>query len=264
MTAALLQSLIFALVLSSLVGFFSFKVGFLTCSGAVAALFLGTAILGFGGWEAVVPFIAFFLSSSLLSKARALSHPHIEDAKTSRRDAAQVLANGGVAVLILTAQVVSGSDLYPSYLGAVAAANADTWSTELGIQFGRNPRLLFSGRAVPPGTSGGVTSAGLIAALLGAILIAGAGYWSTTNITKPGVWAVVIAGFAGSICDSFLGALWQRRNLCSVCGKTTEDAVHCGRKSAYAEGIRWLNNDAVNLSCTVCGAFIAGILVYGF
>ncbi len=264
MTAAHLQSLMLALILSGLVGFLSFKLGFLTSSGAVAALFLGTVILGFGGWDAVFPMMAFFVSSSLLSKACARSHPHREAVKSSRRDAAQVLANGGAAALLVTAQAMSGFNFYPAFLGAVAAANADTWSTELGMQFGRKPRLLFGKCPVPPGTSGGVTAAGFIAALLGAILIAWTGYWSAPTITKVGVWAVVIAGFAGSISDSLLGAFWQRRNRCAVCGTTTEDDIHCDRKSAYAGGIRWLNNDAVNLFCTVCGAVIAGILTYGF
>jgi uncharacterized protein (TIGR00297 family) len=262
MTAEFPHGLIPALILSGLIGFLSCRAGFLTRSGAVAAFFLGTAILWFGGWEAVFPLLTFFVSSSLLSKARARSFPLAETAKSSRRDAAQVLANGGVAGLLVTAQALSGFALYPAFLGAVAAANADTWSTELGILFGRNPRALFSRRAVPPGTSGGVTSAGFIAALLGAILIAWVGSWSASAVSRVGVWAVVAAGFVGSFCDSLLGAFWQRRNLCTVCGKTTEDDEHCDQKSVYVGGIRWLNNDIVNLFSTICGALCAGVLAY--
>ena len=57
--------------------------------------------------------------------------------------------------------------------GAIAAATADTWSTEIGTVLGGTPRhLITTGREVPPGTSGGVTIAGTLSGLTGSVLAA--------------------------------------------------------------------------------------------
>ena len=54
--------------------------------------------------------------------------------------------------------------------GALAAVNADTWSTELGVLSSGRPRLITSLKPVEKGTSGGVSLVGTLAALAGAAL----------------------------------------------------------------------------------------------
>ncbi len=55
--------------------------------------------------------------------------------------------------------------------GALAAANADTWGTELGVLSLQRPRRIVGGQHVEPGTSGAVSSVGLLASVAGAALI---------------------------------------------------------------------------------------------
>ncbi|MEZ4523276.1 MAG: DUF92 domain-containing protein [Thermomicrobiales bacterium] len=50
-----------------------------------------------------------------------------------------------------------------------AAATSDTWATELGIRSGQMPRYVLSGRPVAAGLSGGITPAGTLASVAGAI-----------------------------------------------------------------------------------------------
>ena len=119
---------------------------------------------------------------------------------------------------------------------------------------GGSPRLILSGRKAAPGTSGGITTPGTIAALSGALAVA--------VVTRLVGWpiplhAVFSGGFAGSIFDSVLGAAVQERRWCPDCEAETERRIHsCGTSSVYRGGIRGCNNDVVNLMSTIAGAVV--------
>jgi uncharacterized protein (TIGR00297 family) len=261
LTFTMFECIIGALALAAAFSALSFRLKLLTHSGAAAAAVLGTVILGLGGWAWILSLLAFFISSSLLSKARKHQSKAPEEAKGSRRDAVQVLANGGLAGAILLAQRFLQVDLYPAYLGALAAVNADTWSTEIGMMLGRNPRSIVTSKAVVAGTSGGVTLYGLMGALLGAILIAAVGKLTAPQgLTSSALLLIMAAGFSGSVFDSLLGATLQEKRRCRVCGKTTEILRHCEQSTERIGGIPGLNNDAVNFLCGVLGAAIAFLI----
>jgi Raf kinase inhibitor-like YbhB/YbcL family protein/uncharacterized protein (TIGR00297 family) len=214
--------------------------------------------------------IAFFISSSLLSRLFSRSKKRLEEkfSKGHRRDAAQVLANGGIAGLcVLLWQVFPGT-LWPwlAFAGALAAANADTWATELGVLSKTPPRSIRTGRVVEPGDSGGVSRMGLIAATGGSLLIAGLAVLPWPGLpSEPGLETsglvtllITLAGLGGSLVDSLLGATVQVIYTCPACGKETErHPLHrCGTKTVYKRGWWWMNNDAVNAFCTTSGVII--------
>ncbi len=236
----------------------------LSGSGAAAAVVVGTAIFGLGGWRWASVMIGFFVLSSLLSRAgRRRKRPaegFVE--KGSRRDAVQVLANGGIGALVA---VIHGFDpsvalLFPAFLGSMAAATADTWSTEIGSLSSKPPRSILSWKHVPTGSSGGVTVLGLVGALAGATIIGLIG--GVANLSAVAlVVAGVIAGFTGSLFDSVLGATVQRVNRCPQCMTLTERAVHdCGTPTVVARGWRFIDNDMVNAMTTLYGAFCGALL----
>lgn len=242
----------------------------LSRSGAVAAAVVGAIIFGCGGIAWGVLLVAFFASSSLLSLYSPARKLEVVEkfAKGSRRDAAQVLANGGwLALLALMAWWRPAPWLFPAAVGAVAAANADTWATELGVLSPDLPRLITTGEQVRPGTNGAVSQLGTVAAFTGALFIgfvatatAIVGYAGPRFSLAP-AWLGLLGaagGLAGAFFDSLLGATVQRVNYCPRCGEETEQLVHsCGTATSPLRGWAWLDNDWVNFLATVAGSFVA-------
>jgi uncharacterized protein (TIGR00297 family) len=213
------------------------------------------------GWEGGAVLAAFFVSSNLVSRIRQNHPPTAADSKGDRRDAWQVYANGSAAA------VGGAIGIHDAALGmwvvtsALAAAAADTWATTSGGWSRVAPRLIWSGRRVATGTSGGMTLLGTAGAAVGALIVAGTG---TLASGQPMLLTVgTLIGFLGMVADSTLGALLQGRFRCAACDKASELRVHrCGAPTTREGGIAWLNNDGVNLLATVLAAGSAWIAWY--
>jgi uncharacterized protein (TIGR00297 family) len=260
MTTPPVVTWITALLFGATAGLLAYRFRLLSRSGATAATFLGAVIYGSGSWPWTLPLLGFFLPSSLLSiwskQRRPVPSGFYE--KGSRRDAWQVLANGGPAGIFAVAWLATGDDQFRlAYLGSLAAASADTWGTELGAFSPTHPRLLSSFRSVDAGTSGGITFLGLAGSALGAALIATAGLWCMPGSLAVGVAAIMIAGVGGSLVDSLAGATIQAQYRCELCGRVTERQWHCGSKRGRVRGFSMVTNDLVNALCTLSGAGLA-------
>ena len=267
------------------IAYLAYRAQALNRGGAMAAAALGTVVFGLGGVGWALVMLTFFISSSGLSKFFNASKAGAgaEFAKGSKRDAWQVAANGGVAgSLALTYFVLfklfPGSELLPllwvGFAASLAGANADTWGTELGALNPRRPVLLTNFHRVPAGSSGAVSLVGSLAALAGSALVAGVATlvgragWAQ-GVGLPG-WLVFViitaAGFLGALVDSLLGATLQAIYYCPACDKHTEKhPTHtCGAQTVRARGLPWLNNDWVNLACTLSAGLVGVIFVLFF
>jgi uncharacterized membrane protein len=146
----------------------------------------------------------------------------------------------------------------------MAAVNADTWATELGVLSQRPPRLITTRQRVEVGTSGGVTWLGIAASLGGALFIGLLGGLGWLVLRQGGaaagalLFAATLGGMSGSLCDSVLGATVQAIYWCDVCQKETERQVHrCSTQTRLLRGWHWLGNDLVNFIASVVGALVA-------
>ncbi|WP_138495523.1 DUF92 domain-containing protein [Paenibacillus pinistramenti] len=261
--------------------------GSLSLSGMMSAVIMGTIFYGAGSafWFGLL--LVFFISSTLLSRWKKERKHELEQsyAKTGRRDAGQVFANGGLGMLVCLGYVIAPDPLWIyAYIGIMATVNSDTWATELGSLSRKPPRFVLTGRVVPKGTSGGVSLLGSCAALAAGCCI-GLSAWlllqlgggaggsqgasisaATDTVTAIGAGAVSLpgllllgsaGGFAGALADSVLGATVQKMYRCRVCGQLVEVKQHCGQLTERARGWRWMTNDAVNLISSVAGGLIA-------
>jgi uncharacterized protein (TIGR00297 family) len=259
-----LGRVILAFAMSGAVAALAFRRGALSSSGALAATAVGAVIFVGGGawWFGALG--AFFVTSTLLGRVGAAYKARIkqEFSKGDTRDAWQVLANGGVAALAALLMLV-GPDarwLY-AFVGALAAANGDTWATELGILSPGQPRSILTLKRVPRGTSGAVSALGMGATVAGAFLVA--------LVAAPAggrplrVLAIgTIAGVVGALVDSLAGATVQESFWCAGCARECESPRHsCGALAERRRGIVGFGNDLVNLVATLAGA-LAGAALY--
>jgi uncharacterized protein (TIGR00297 family) len=264
----MIASLVTGFILGAAIAILAWRAGALSHSGVLAATLSGGLIFGLGGlpWAALL--LVFFISSSLLSRAFSRRKAGLSEkfSKGSQRDWGQVLANGGLGALLAVLHVLLPGQVWPwaAFLGAMAAVNADTWATELGVLSRSAPRLITSGKVVERGASGGVTLTGYLAAAAGSLLIgSAAGLFSPLAQLPALLLSALLGGLAGSSFDSILGATVQAIYCCPACKKETErHPLHtCGTQTTLLRGLPWLNNDLVNFACSIVGA-VVGVLVW--
>jgi uncharacterized protein (TIGR00297 family) len=276
---------ILGFILAAIISLLAYGIHSLSQGGALAALLLGTVIFGWGGWEWAILLLVFFISSSALSRLAKRRKVKLDEkfSKGSRRDAGQVAANGGIAGIFVLLHLLFPGAGWPwlGFAASLAAANADTWATELGVLNPRPPRLITSGKAVENGTSGAISLTGTLAALAGALLLSAAAvaFWPGSawiplsagpnqlfHFSNGLAFFLLIgfAGLAGSLVDSLLGATLQAIYFCPECKKETERfPLHsCGNRTYLIRGLSWLNNDWVNTICTIAGAGLALIIYF--
>lgn len=237
--------------------------GSLTGPAAVAGTLTGGGLVGAGGWWTGGLLVLFFLTSDGLTR---LPDRGGLAARSDRRNAHQVFANGGAALGAAALFALTGRTAWlGGAAGALASANADTWATEIGRRYGGAPRSIASGQPLPAGASGGVTPLGTTAALAGAMVIgAAAASGSRRGLFAAGVparrvqIAVTLAGLGGSLIDSALGATVQAVYRCPVCGAVTDHRIHQGHGPGNRQrGAGWITNDAVNALSTLAAALLA-------
>jgi len=235
----------------------------LTHDGAVGGGLLAASLVARGGVEWVVPGLTFFVLSSALSLLPSSDRDESATARTLR----QVLANGGVAWGLLLVHALAPTNApglrggaYAGFLGALAAAAADTWATELGTRYGGKPSLLFGRGPVPKGTSGAVSLVGTGAGILGAGTVGAAA--AATGAEAGGtvatfVMMVTTAGVVGMILDSAAGATVEAVPGSRPPPATVEPQGENG--GAWLEKWKVLDNEAVNLMGTTAGAIVAAL-----
>jgi uncharacterized protein (TIGR00297 family) len=213
------------------------KFGKLTLAGALTGGLVALALyLGFG-LKGIAHLAAFFLpailATSLHKKQKQAITLSIAD--ETKRDAYQVLANGGVAALCALLSVLFPADisiLSVMMTASFSSAIADTLSSELGTLYGTKFYNVLTFRKDKRGENGVVSIEGFLIGLAGSVLIAAVyalcfGFGSAFYI-------IIVAGTFGNLSDSVLGATLERR--------------------------RFLNNNQVNFLNTLGAAFFSLLL----
>jgi uncharacterized protein (TIGR00297 family) len=201
-----------ALAVTVALGYVSVTLDTASLAGMLTGVLLGllTVVLGDYSWFAML--ITFFGVGGLSAKLRYNRKVErgIAEENEGARGTSNVLANSLVALVAVIAAPagtelgISGALFFFAFAGAVAAALADTLSSEIGGLFD-NPRLITTLEVVEPGTDGGVTWQGELIGLGGAGTIAGIAL-ALESVAPAGAGVIVAAGVTGMTVDSLLGA----------------------------------------------------------
>jgi len=147
------------------------------------------------------------------------------------RNAWQVLANLAVAALSSAVFGATGNRVWLiAAIAALAEAATDTVASEIGQYRASTARMITTWKQVPAGTDGGLTIPGTVAGVAGGVVITAVALLGGIIVPRE-VWIPSVAGTAGMLFDSILGATLQRR--------------------------KWLSNQSVNFYATLAAAALA-------
>ncbi len=218
--------------------FLSVKTGKLNTTGALVGGMVGFLVFAGAGYTGVAMLATFFILASAATSWKRSMKEAVGSAEKNKgkRNAGQVLANGGVAALLglLALILPQKTILFQLMMAAsLASATADTLSSELGTVYGKRYYNILTLKKDTRGLDGVISWEGSMIGVIGSVLIAfvyACGFgWSLY------VFWIIAAGTIGNIADSILGAALERRH--------------------------YINNNVVNFLNTVIAA-VATLLLY--
>ena len=209
----------------------------LTIPATITGTTIAVSIFAGAGYVGFIMMTMFFLLGILATahKVDTKKQIGIAEANKGRRTASQVLANAGVQGLLGLFKVADAQhqSLYLLMIAAAfSSATADTLSSELGSVYGKRFYNILNLKKDLRGLNGVVSLEGTLAGIAGSCIIALL-YAIAAGFGK-GFIIVIIAGTAGNLFDSVLGATLERKGL--------------------------LKNDGVNLLNTAFAAVVAWAL----
>ena len=228
---------------------------FVNLRGAIAGGIIGTLIYFYTLWPGYLLLLLFVGLGSGVTRYGRTKKEKLRTAEdpSGKRGLPNVLAN--LIVPLLCALAYAASRGHPAalwaYAGALAAALADTTSSEIGTLSPSKPWLLTTGEPVSPGTNGGVSWLGYGAAFAALLLM-------VTVAWLSGFWRIVLEGHEGGIAtDPVRGTLLSLTILAAGVAGTTVDSYLGATLEGRPGG---LNKHGVNFLCTLAGALIAGAI----
>ncbi len=195
--------------------------GVLDLKGTLVATILGGVILFLAGPPWFLLLLIFLFIGYVATKYR---YPYKEGLHTAegnmgKRSATNALANGLIPTFFAIIWYITGgkalSPLIAGYIASIATVTGDTLSSEIGVLSEKTPVLITSFKKVSPGTHGGVSYLGEVIGILGTALIGISAWLLGIASLAVALSVAVIGGAIGFHFDSLLGAIFERKGLCS-------------------------------------------------
>ncbi|MFP4178004.1 MAG: DUF92 domain-containing protein [Acholeplasmataceae bacterium] len=250
-----MYDLFIGFIISLAVAYPAYRKRSLSFSGMIAAVVFGTLIYYFGRLLIWSLLIAFFVSSSLLTKFHEKKDRAKLNLDRRGRNYVQVVSNAIVATIFVALYHGTGRDIFLlASAVSIATSNADTWASEIGILSKGRTFSIITFKPMEKGTSGAVSLLGLFASALGALFIAmvfmviyGIQYGFDWLLLVTYALIIVFGGFVGALLDSFMGIVFQGKYRGKTSGILSELRKLPNEQTILISGLAFITNDAVNL-----------------
>ncbi len=214
-----LTDLFYAFTLSFALALISTKVGVADESGLLSATLVGTIIIVFTSIRFFLVLLSFYIAGSAATKYMYSQkyEKGIAEPAGGARGYVNVFSNSLPALFFAINYGVYGLTAFKlAFVASVATALGDTMASEIG-KTSKKVYLITNLRRVEPGTNGGVSLKGELAAVAGCLIVAAVAL-VLGIISVQSIPLVFIASFAGVHIDSLLGATLEERGLLTNAG----------------------------------------------
>ncbi len=220
----------------------------LTATASVTAAVLGIAFLVLGGIPYLAVMLFFVFEGAVVTRYR-LSEKQAQkvgEGKQGERGVANVLAHTVIPLILVLPIALPGTDAYSDlapflFTAAISFGAADTFASEIGV-LAPGAVSILGFAPVKPGTNGGISLRGELAALGATLLTAAFGFlafWiAGSALAAEGVlWllGIALAGWLGCQVDSVVGASAENRGWI---GKSSVNLIGMAATVGIAAG--WL------------------------
>lgn len=250
-----------SLLLSFLLAFFAYLKKSFTIAGLSTAFIICFIMCICGSYQAFLSLLMLFLITIVTDKIKKKEKESIikdKHEKNDKRDAYQVLDNLLLACIFIIIYRLSNNIVFLKlFFISLAVSAADTSASGIGVLSKKSFNILTFKKA-ERGLSGNVSILGFIASLLASFFVALLYLVHEKSLIT--VLIIMFFGFFGAILDSVLGCV-QVKYKCMKCGSVTERNMHCESKTQYYNGIKFLNNDRVNLISNIIIIIISSLIL---
>lgn len=212
-----LETAVLYILICAGLSLFAYYRHILDLKGSVSAFVVGCVISTMGSiiWLFMLLFFLFTSYSFTRYRFETKKKQGFHEGTSGERGYRNVLANGAVVTIIAVLNFLEVPTMSPDissfiFVSALAVAAADTAASEIGV-FDPRPVLITNFERVRPGTNGGISITGQLAAFIAAGLTSAISYmlFSLEPDLLAGASTILIpmlCGFFGCQVDSVIGA----------------------------------------------------------
>jgi uncharacterized protein (TIGR00297 family) len=287
-----IQAWLTAIVICTMMALRAVQKKSLSPSGALVGWVCGVLIVASTGYRGLLLFYFYQIGSWCTKYNLHVKSQHDGTlVQNANRGIVQVLCVSFIATMLsLYHAMVLGMEqpivyhVYPHHTSITlaiiahhATGLADTMASELGILVDKRQTTTFlitTGKAVPPGTNGGITIMGCIWSCIGGLLIGiltiltdcflSSAHVSSMvpNYAIPVILYSTIIGLIGSLLDSLIGATCQATYYDPIAQKVYHaNSSNKPKTAQHLTGSDVLTNEQVNLISTALACILGGWII---
>lgn len=209
-----------ALLLPLILSMVAYRLGMMTVGGSIASFIIGAAVGIFGSIEWLILMVAFTALGLTVTKLdfEKKKAEGLQEGIHGERGWKNVLGVGLPPCIISIVSCFAGADQYDllsfSFISCMCVSAADTVASEIGIR-DKKVWMITNFKRVEPGINGGISVLGTVTSLIASFMTAIIG---SLLIFQTIEWLIIIptiAGFAGNLLDSLVGALLENKGYIS-------------------------------------------------